>query len=201
MTSGVIEQNFRQWADPDAAQRGAKVDSIQGGHGNGGKCYMCQMFDSHALLRTVENSRLHIRCPGRFSEVWIFPFPTDGRNYRVPDTPQSLRDALKEYRCDINRLPSAVQAAVAACSGYTIVSGFSPKELSGRAAFNSLVDHFQEHPQVIRTLEFCQVYVILNGVALNDKKPLSLSKIPPLQGGETARVIDVPEEADRPCLQ
>src|SRR5262245_47819023 len=43
MTSKIIEENFRIWADPDAASRGAKPIAVQGGHGNGGKCYMTQM--------------------------------------------------------------------------------------------------------------------------------------------------------------
>ena len=38
MTSKAIEENFRIWADPEAAQRGAKTAAVQGGHGNGGKC-------------------------------------------------------------------------------------------------------------------------------------------------------------------
>src|SRR2546425_6817533 len=44
MTSQVIEEDFRIWADPEAARRGSKAAEIQGGHGNGGKCYMTQMF-------------------------------------------------------------------------------------------------------------------------------------------------------------
>jgi len=92
-----------------------------------------------------------------------------------------------------------VQTAVSTCSGYTIVSGFAPKGLSGRTAFNSLIDHLQEHPQMIRTLEFCSVYVILNGVTINKGKPLSLPKIPPLQGGENPRVIAIPETLTDPA--
>lgn len=32
MTSVMIEENFRVWADPEAAQRGGKSLSVQGGH-------------------------------------------------------------------------------------------------------------------------------------------------------------------------
>src|SRR2546427_8585467 len=32
MTSTVIENHFRKWADPDAAQQGGAAESIQGGH-------------------------------------------------------------------------------------------------------------------------------------------------------------------------
>jgi len=202
MTSDVIEQHFRKWADPDAAQRGMNADSIQGGHGNGGKCYMCQMFDSHALLQTVKNG---LGCTygviANSVRFGYFPSRAEGRNYEVPNAPRSLRAALKELHCEIDRLPPAVQTAVTGCSGYTLVSGFGPKQLAGRAAFTSLVDHLQEHPQMIRTLEFCHVYVILNGTPLNGGKPLSLSKIPPLQGGETPRVIAIPEALVDPAYK
>lgn len=57
MTSTMIEQNFRVWADPEAALRGAKSTGVQGGHGNGGKCYMTQMYEDYALIHTVKNGK------------------------------------------------------------------------------------------------------------------------------------------------
>jgi hypothetical protein len=200
MTSDVIEQHFRQWADPDAAQRGAKADSIQGGHGNGGKCYMCQMFDSHALIQTVKDG---LGCtygvPANSVKFGYFPSRNDGRDYKVSNIPYSLRNALKDLHCDTSRLPPAVETAVAACSGYTLVSGFDPRGLSGHTAYTSLIDQFQEHTQMIRTLEFCHVYVMFNGMPFNGGKPLSLPNIPPLQGGETPRVIAIPETLNDPA--
>ena len=58
MSSYQIEEFFRKWADPDAATRSAKDDvslGELGGHGNGGKCYMTQMFNNHAYIKTVRN--------------------------------------------------------------------------------------------------------------------------------------------------
>ena len=52
---------------------------------------------------------------------------------------------------------------------------------------------------MIKTLEFCSVYIVLNGMPLNDGMPLSLPKIRPLQGGETPRVIPVPEDLIDPA--
>ena len=57
MTSTMIEQNLRIWADPEAARRGARSIAVHGGHGNGGKCYMTQMFEDYALIRTVKNGK------------------------------------------------------------------------------------------------------------------------------------------------
>ena len=57
MTSAAIEEDFRIWADPEAARRGGTKTSVQGGHGNGGKCYMTQMFNEYALIKTVKNGK------------------------------------------------------------------------------------------------------------------------------------------------
>ena len=40
MDSSAIQNNFRHWADPDAARGIDPTIAVQGGHGNGGKCYM-----------------------------------------------------------------------------------------------------------------------------------------------------------------
>jgi len=52
MTSDAIERHFRHWGDPEAAMQGGEASNVQGGHGNGGKCYMTQMFKQYALLHT-----------------------------------------------------------------------------------------------------------------------------------------------------
>jgi len=202
MTSDVIEQHFRRWADPDAAQRGAKGDSIQGGHGNGGKCYMCQMFESHALVQTVKN---RLGCTygvvANSVKFGYFPSRSEGRDYKVPNAPTRLASTLEELHCSPEHLPPAVKNAASNCVGYTVVSGFGPKDLVGRGALTALVDHLQEHPQMIRTLEFCQVYVMLNGTPMNEGKPLALAQIPPLHGGETPRVIAIPEVLPDPAYK
>lgn len=203
MTSDVIEQHFRKWADPDAAaQKGNKLESIQGGHGNGGKCYMCQMFDDRAVMDTVKNG---IGCtygvPADSVKFGYFPSRAEGRDFRTDGAPKRLREILRDLYCQSDRLPAPVQKAVGACTGYTIVSGFGPKGLVGRSAFVSLVEHLQEHPQMIRTLEACRVYVMLNGAPYNDGRPLSLPKIPPIQGGETPRVIPIPEKLTDPAYR
>lgn len=194
MTSAVIENHFRRWADPDAALRGTAMDSVQGGHGNGGKCYMCQMFDRHALIHTVKNNlgnRYGVAAGSvKFGYV---PSKAAGRDFKVNDTLHALREALTNLGCDWMALPEPVRKMAEASTGFTIVSGFGPKGLSGRAQFTALISHLQDHAQMIRTLEFCRVCVILNGKAWNDGKPLSLPQIPPLPGGEAPRVIDIPE--------
>jgi hypothetical protein len=58
MSSTQIDRDFRYWADPDAALRegneGLRLGEL-GGHGDGGKCYMTQMFEDFAYLHTVRS--------------------------------------------------------------------------------------------------------------------------------------------------
>ena len=57
MTTADVEGRFRKvWADPKAAG-GTNTSRIEGGHGNGGKCYMTQLFDSHSYIHTLRGGR------------------------------------------------------------------------------------------------------------------------------------------------
>ena len=53
-----IENNFRRWADPDAYLGDRRQDFTggQGGHGNGGKSYMIQMFEECSWFLTARGS-------------------------------------------------------------------------------------------------------------------------------------------------
>ena len=74
MTSTTIENDFRYWADPEAAsRRGQQEMGVQGGHGNGGKCYMTQMFDDRAYLHTVKGKTRILWHSGRLNSSRIFP--------------------------------------------------------------------------------------------------------------------------------
>ena len=58
MTVEDIETRFSDWGNPEAFKGQADADElIEGGHGNGGKCYMTQMFESHSYLHTVKGNR------------------------------------------------------------------------------------------------------------------------------------------------
>jgi hypothetical protein len=55
-SSASIEEYFRHWASPEAADQGTGYHA-QGGHGNGGKCYMTQLFTDHAVFHTVRGRK------------------------------------------------------------------------------------------------------------------------------------------------
>ena len=86
MTSNMILDHFRNWASPDAALQGAKTSAVQGGHGNGGKCYMIQMFEDYAQLYTVKQGKGNIYgVKGSSIRFGFIPNPNDGRDFSVPN--------------------------------------------------------------------------------------------------------------------
>jgi len=194
MTSAVIEKNFRVWADPEAATRGgAGATGVQGGHGNGGKCYMTQMFDRYAMIRTVMQKKGN--CYGVVAgsiKFGYIPDREEGRDFDVKDLKGDLEKALKDLHCPLNALPAPALAALKSASGYTLISGVGPKGYGNRIPVPALIANLQENAQMIRTLELCKVFVIVNGELIDDGEPLSLPDIQPMEGAETPRVIAIP---------
>src|SRR2546425_8550262 len=78
MTRDDIEKAFKRWGDPDAANRGGKYRTY-GGHGNGGKFYMRQMF-SNSRFVTYRNGRMNVF---GFNEKRKYGFAAGLDNIRV----------------------------------------------------------------------------------------------------------------------
>jgi len=199
MTSQMIDENFRIWADPQAVDRSGRTAGVQGGHGNGGKCYMTQMFDEYAMLATVKRgrgNRYGVRA-GSFVFGYI-PDVVQGRNFVVNDLRTELEHALEPRRCPINVFPDEALAALQMADGFTLVTGVGPKDYGGNIPIKHLVDNLQNHTQMVQTLEMCKVYVVVNGRLLNQGQPLGLPRITPMQGAEAPRIIDIPRELPDP---
>jgi len=193
MTSPIIKQNFRIWADPEAAKRGSRSVAIQGGHGNGGKCYMTQMFDDYALIHTAKKGK-----GNRYGVVsgsikfGYIPDRRRGQDFTVSDLQNEFEKVLRPIRCSIQILPKPAVEAIRLAEGFTLVTGVGPKGYGNRIPTRQLVENLQEHPQMIRTLELCKVYVVINGQLFNEGKPLALPIIKPMEGAEKPRVIPIP---------
>jgi Bacterial Ig-like domain (group 2) len=194
MTSSVIEENFRVWADPEAATRGGAIATgVQGGHGNGGKCYMTQMFDRYAMVKTVKRKKGN--CYGVVAgsiKFGYIPNRDGGRDYVVKDMRAELEKALLGAHCPLKSLPSSAVAALRATDGFSLITGVGPRGYGNRINVQHLISNLQENSQMIRTLEMCNVFVVVNGELENDGKPLILPEIKPMEGGEVPRVIAVP---------
>jgi hypothetical protein len=199
LTSKAIEENFRVWADPNAARGDTDSDAIQGGHGNGGKCYMVRMFEDHAQLHTVRNgkgNRYGIKS-GKLVFGYI-PNKTSGRDFRVSDIRKELADALEDTGCTLRTVENVARDVIKNARGFTLVTGVAPKDMGKNLHGGYVATNLQEHPQMIRTLELCHVYIVSNGRVYDAGEPLSLPEIDPLPGGEQARVIDIPKSISDP---
>jgi hypothetical protein len=189
----MIEQNFRIWADPEAARRGASSTAVQGGHGNGGKCYMTQMFEDYALIQTVKKGK-----GSRYGVVagsvkfGYIPDRRHGRDFPVADLRVELEKVLKPIECSLRTLPDMAAEALRLADGFTLVTGVRPKGYGNRIPTRQLIENLQEHPQMIRTLELCKVYVVVNGELFDQGRPLTLPPIPPMEGAEEPKVIPIP---------
>jgi len=197
MTTEMIENNFRWWADPEAAIRGGISEGVQGGHGNGGKCYMTQMFEECAFLHSVKNNignRYGVE--GGSIRFGYIPDRETGRQFPVPNLRQELDKILREVNCNLTTILKVADTAVDTANGFTLVTGVSPKEYSRRIPAEKLIESLQEHPQMIGTLELCKVYTVVNGKVM--VKPLALPDIQPIFGGEQPRVIPIPDTLEDP---
>ena len=130
MTSTTIEESFRIWADPEASQRGAKSGAVQGGHGNGGKCYMTQMFQDYALIHTAKREQGNrYGVVGGSIRFGYIPNREQGRNFEVEDLGAELEKVLKPVRSSLEKLPNAALKAFREAGGFTFLTGVGPKGL------------------------------------------------------------------------
>lgn len=199
MTSEDIEESFRQWADPNAATRGgAKVD-VQGGHGNGGKCYMTQMFDDFAFVTTVRSGKgSKYGVAGGSIRFGYIPDRERGRSYAVEHPSIELEKALNGVGCSLGELPKSARSALEATRGFSLVTGLGPKGLGKTLQSQRILQDLEEHPQMIRSLELCSVFLLSNGKIQNNGVALSLPSIPAMDGYEVPREIPVPKSLKDP---
>jgi hypothetical protein len=195
MTSTTIEDDFRYWADPEAASRRGKVEKgVQGGHGNGGKCYMTQMFDDRAYLYTVKNKLANVYGTAEGSvHLGYFPDRERGRNIRVRNVEAELNRALGEIGLSLDHLPEVAVKALKKRRGFTLIVGRGAKGYTPRIPAPQLLADLVEHPQMRMTLELCSVYAIVQRKLYNQGRPLELPDIRPLPGAEEPRVLEIPE--------
>lgn len=200
MTSATIDEKYRYWADPEAAQAKDEEVVIQGGHGNGGKCYSAQMFTESASLITVSNgkrNRYGTVGTGNY-QFGYFPDPESGKDVAVDDLSVALEEALAEIGATPDLLPPVALEVLEAGDGFTLAAGIGPKGLKNRLPVKSLLEEMRDHASMQTSLELCSVYVVGNGQVQEDGQPIKPSEIPPLEGGETPRTVAMPDTLTDP---
>lgn len=194
MTTEDIERRFRHWADPEASG-GSSGAAVEGGHGNGGKCYMTQMFESHSYVHTLKAGRAS-KYGFRAESVvpGYFPSVVEGRGYPVSDPDCELSAALGVFGLRLENLPENVQHLWERRHSFTLVAGIAAREYpQRRLPVRQFVDALRGHQQMTRTIQRSRIYVYRGNEPVDDAYPLALPDIRPLAGAENPRVIQVPD--------
>lgn len=177
-----IQKAFKWWGDPNAAKRGLRVKTY-GGHGNGGKFYMRQMF-SHSIFITYRNGKLNVF---GFNESKKYGFLDGYENKKT-----SLENALSLADIKKSEIPSDVfERMKNESTGFTLVLGLKPKKIVTKIPVNQICERLKYHPQARRPLKFANVSVIYNGDLVI--KRLIMEDIEPLEGFATPEIFEIPE--------
>ena len=190
MTTADIEARFRHWADPEAAG-GVDASRIEGGHGNGGKCYMTQLFNSHSYIHTLRDGRANKY--GFVSGSFVPGYFAAGRGYVVHRSDVELSEALGVLDLELDRLPPICKSVWRRRQSFTMVVNFRPKHIHRRMPVARWVEALQGHQQMARAIQYNQIFVMHNGKLIPEAAPLRLPEITPIPGHETPREITVPQ--------
>ncbi|MDP3988066.1 MAG: hypothetical protein Q8P80_02885 [Candidatus Levybacteria bacterium] len=183
MTEIDIEKAFIRWGDPEAAKRGL-AKRVYGGHGNGGKFYMRQMFDRSHFI-TYHDGYLN-----------VFGF-NENRKYGFADGYQNKKmkpeEALKFAGLEKIIFPDNLKEKILSDkTGFTIVKGIGPVKMKNKIKTAQIAERLKNHPQTRRILLHKHVSIIHNGEYVYDL--LRPDEIKPMSGFEEPLLIDVPKE-------
>ena len=186
MRKKQIDEAFKRFFDPQAAKKGAKQAQLKtlGGHGNGGKFYMRQMFKGSRAI-TYRDGRLN-----------IFGFNAQrqyGFEEGFEDRKMSVGEAMKQAGIEKLELPATVTAQLnGGDAGFTVVVGDKPEKVKGTANLKALVDKLIFHPQARRLIERKPVFAVFNGEPTLTR--LTVPKLDGKEGFETPVTIEIPKE-------
>lgn len=197
MSTSDIENKFRTWADDTAA---GTNEGVEGGHGNGGKCYMTQLFDEYAYLHTLANGRAsRYGFKGGSTTPGYFPSRDEGRGYAISNPDAELANAIRPFGLKLGDLPAAARATFARRKAFTIALGVGAKNLMrSKIPTSKWIDNLRGHQQMVRPIQRNQIFVVHNGHIAESASPLHLDEIVPIPGAEKPRIYPIPKELPDP---
>jgi hypothetical protein len=147
MRKQQIDDAFKRFFDPQAAKKGAKQANLKtlGGHGNGGKFYMRQMFKSSRAI-AYRNGKMNIF---GFNAKKQYGFEEGFEDSKIP-----LAGALKAAGIEKLELPAEILVRLKSDdAGFTVVVGEFPEKVKGTSNLKALVDKLIFHPQARRLID------------------------------------------------
>lgn len=187
MTKEKIDAAFKRWFDPTAAKTvnlSEKKDiKTLGGHGNGGKFYMREMFVTSELV-SYRNG--YINCFG-FDKSKNYGFDQN-LNDRKVDLSEAIKLSGLEKYCN---LFDKVLRAINKFNRFTVIRCQNPKNSHKTNTLSELINKLVAHPQAKRIIQFKNVYLITNNS--NKITRLSIPELKPKKGFESFREFVCPE--------
>lgn len=154
MTSEEIDKALKRWGDPKAASRGQNK-RVFGGHGNGGKFYMRQMF-SHSHFISYRNGKLNIF---GFNEKRKYGF---AKGFK--DKVCSPNEAVKLAGIKDLELPTVQMDQIRnGETGFTVVRGVHPDKIKNVISVARLCDKVRFHPQARKIIQRRPIRILHNG--------------------------------------
>ncbi len=182
---GMKEANIetaKRWGDPTAAKKGT-LKKTHGGHGNGGKFYMRQMFAT-SNFTTYKNGYLNIF---GFNDKKKYGFAKEYHNKKVSPA-EALKIAVID-NLEIN--DKLIEAILNGTTGFTVVRGYRPAGMANNISANKILSHLNNHPQTIGILKQNTVSVTQNNrVICEDLQP---KEIRPREDFPNPIIIKIPK--------
>jgi hypothetical protein len=182
MTAAKIDNALKRWGDRRAAQYERSAATL-GGHGNGGKFYMRQMFRTSRFI-TFRDGKLNVF---GFDKDKRYGYAVGQKNRRL-----SLESALEFAQLDDLDIPDEVRNRWRKTKnpGFTVVVGDGPHKFSGRATVDSILEKLRVHPQARRLVTHKMIVMVQKGNSWGER--LTLPEILPKPGFERPRRIKLP---------
>jgi hypothetical protein len=184
MRKKQIDDAFKRFFDPQAAKKGAKQADLKtlGGHGNGGKFYMRQMFKTSRAI-TYRDGLMNIF---GFNAQRQYGFEEGFENRKI-----ALDEALAKGGIDKLHLPEEIVNQLRdGSAGFSVIVGEKPVRMKGTSTLKVLVDKFIFHPQARRLIERKPVFAAFNEES--ELHRLTAPKLEPKEGFEAPTIIEIP---------
>lgn len=177
-----IEKAFKRWGDPEAAKRGLNR-RVYGGHGNGGKFYMRQMFNRSHFL-TYKDGRMSIF---GFNENRKYGFADGFRSKEIKPLAALEIGGIKNLT-----FPNGVKDSILSGKrGFTIVRGVGPAKMKNIIKYDKLVEKLKNHPQSRRIVDRITVWAAHNN--FSSYSLLKSDEVKPLSKFEVPRFFQIPK--------
>lgn len=190
MSMKKIDKAFKVWFSPEAAKVTNEIIISQkktyGGHGNGGKFYMRQMFKT-SLAITYFNGRLNVFGFNKKNQY--------GYDEKYKDFNVEPEEAIKIAGLDKRGLPEPwLDKILSKSNGFTLIQGTGPKKSPGTNYRIQLAEKIIQNPQARRLIMRKEVFIqTLPELRLTK---LTVPRISPKAGFEEPIEYECPPKID-----